>query len=135
MRAITMRTRPFRPSDVEEISRIWEENQEILGNTSLPSREKALGDVVIEDDDGTIVAYGLLQIFSIAHMFLNQKVSVRKRREAMGLLLAEAIDTAKALDVGKIYTFTVDPDYARLIEKHFGFDLVGSPGEMLIREV
>lgn len=130
-----MITRRFRPEDVARIEEIWRENAPILGDTSLPSRDRAIGDVVIEDDNGKIIAYGQLQHFAIAHMFLDQTISVRKRREAMGLMLEQALHVAEVFDIGKIYTFTVDPDYARVIEKHFGFDLHGSPGEMLTRKV
>lgn len=130
-----MLARSFRrEEDQDRVVAIWEENRHLFGNDSLPGRVGALGDVVIEED-GKLIAYGQLQLFSIAHMFLDQNISVRKRRKAMGLMLEAALDVAKAFDIQKIYTFTHDPEYARLVEKHFGFELRGSLGEMLVREV
>lgn len=127
-----MKIRPFRQTDVEAIDAIWREHHS--NDFSVPGREAAVTDAVVEDSNGKVVAYGQVKLFAEAMLILDKNASQRDRVQAVKLLMLEAFRGADAAGLNEIYCFIKDPAFATLIGRHFGFEVVDDPGELLLRK-
>jgi len=125
-----MKLRSFLPSDVEAIDRIWQKHHS--NDFSVPDRRNALIDAVVEKD-GEVIAYGQVKLFAEAMLILDKDASQRDKVQALKLLMLEAFRGADQAGLNQLYCFIKDPDYATLIERHFGFSIVDK-GELLLRE-
>jgi hypothetical protein len=126
-----VRIRPFRLSDVEAIDRIWREHHS--NDFSVPNRDNAVIDAVVENKDGEVVAYGQVKLFAEAMLILDKNASQREKIQALQLLMLEAFRGTDARGIQQMYCFIKDPQFATLISRHFGFDIVDK-GELLFRE-
>jgi hypothetical protein len=90
-------------------------------------------DAVVEDSNGKVIAYGQVKLFAEAMLFLDKDASRRDRVQALKLLMLEAFRGTQQAGIEEMYCFIKDPDFATLIERHFGFSVVDK-GELLIRE-
>ena len=127
-----MELRSFSWSDVPEISAIWEKHHSDL--YGLPNRRSALIDAVVKDK-GRIVGYGQVKLFAEAMLFLDKSASLRARTEALQLLMREAFRGAEQAGLSELYAFIAEPEFARLIRKHFHFYEADKPGRLLIKEL
>ena len=127
-----MTIREFRPSDIEAIDRIWRAHH---SDVTLPDRQNALIDAVVENREGGIVGYGQVKVFAEAMLFLDKSASQKQKARALKLLMLEAIRGTDYAGLKNLYCFIKDPEFATLISKHYGFDIVDAPGELLLREV
>ena len=127
-----MRIRSFRTSDIETIDKIWREHHS--DSFTLPNRSNILTDIVATDDYGKLVAYGQVKLFAEAILVLDLNASKIKKTRALILLFQHAVSSAKINGNVDLQAFTKNPTYARLLEKHFDFELTTNPGELLIRE-
>lgn len=57
-------------------------------------------------------------------MMLDSKLSTRDKAESLALLMEEGQKEADKLESNFIYMCTPDEQYAKLVEKHFGFQLL-----------
>lgn len=128
-----MKLRPFQDSDINRIDAIWQEYHS--RDFSVPNRKTSVVDAVVEDDDGIVVAYGQVKLFAEAMFILDHGASQRAKVAALKLLILEALRGANVAGLDDIYCFIKDPHFASLISKHFGFDLVEEPGDLLLRKV
>lgn len=126
-----MKIRPFRQSDIEPIDRIWREHHS--SDFSVPNRNNAVTDAVVEKD-GKVIAYGQVKLFAEAMLILDKDATTRDRVEALKLLMLEAFRGVDTAGIEDVYCFIKDPAFAGLISKHFGFEVVEEPGELLLRK-
>lgn len=126
------RLRAFRSSDVEEIDRIWREYH--ANDFSVPDRSNMVIDAVVESD-GKVVGYGQVKLFAEFMLILDKSASQRDRVEAIKLLMLEAFRGARTADLKRVYCFIKDPDFATLIGRHFDFEVIDEPGELLLRKM
>lgn len=124
--------RRFQLSDVEAINDIWERHHK--NDFSVPNRNNAVIDAVVEED-GKVVGYGQVKIFAEAMFIIDKDASKRSKIEALILLMTEAIRGSDIAGIEDIYCFIKDPSFASLISKHFSFEIVDEPGELLLRKV
>lgn len=127
-----MKIREFRPSDIEAIDRIWRAH---YNDVTLPDRRNAVIDAVVESREGGVVGYGQVKLFAEAMLFLDKDASQRNKAQALKLLMLEAIRGTDYAGLKNLYCFIREPEFATLISKHYGFDIVDAPGELLLREV
>jgi hypothetical protein len=128
-----MRLRPFRESDIERIDEIWRKHH--ANDFSVPNRKCSIIDAVIEDDDGNIVAYGQVKMFAEAVLILDKDARPRHKVEALKLLIVEGIRGTERVGLEDMYLFARDPSFASVVAKHFSFEIVDEPGELLLRKV
>lgn len=126
-----VKIRPFRQDDIAKIDKIWRDHHS--DDFSVPDRTTAITDVVAEDENGEVVAYGQVKLFAEAMMILDKDASQRNKIQALKLLMLEAFRGTQAYGLKQLYCFATDPDFATLIERHFGFSIVDK-GELLFRE-
>jgi hypothetical protein len=127
------RLRSFRTSDVEAIDRIWRKHHS--NDFSVPDRRNAVVDAVVEDDNGEVIAYGQVRLFAEAMFILDLDARARDKIEALKLLMLEAFRGTDSAGLRNLYAFISDPEFADLIEKHFGFERADKVGELLLREI
>lgn len=127
-----LRLRPLLQSDVLEIDRIWREHHSL--QFSVPDLKHRIIDAVAESN-GKVVAYGQVEHYAVATFIPDLNVSPRLRVEALQLLMTEAIRGTNQAGIQKLYAFIKNPVFADLICKHYGFERIEDPGEILLREV
>lgn len=123
--------RSFRRTDIEAIDRIWREHHSHA--FSVPDRSNCVVDAVVEDGAGKVVAYGQVKLFAEAMLILDLNASQRTKIESIKKLMLEAFRGADMAGIKQMYAFIEDPDFADLIERHFGFSRINK-GELLLRE-
>jgi hypothetical protein len=127
------RIRTFQPSDIQVIDEIWKRHHS--NDFSVPNRSNSIIDAVIEGRTGEVVAYGQVKLFGEAVFILDKDAPKRDKIEALKLLMSEAIRGADSVGLEDLYCFIRDPAFATLISKHFGFEIVEDPGELLLRRL
>jgi len=128
-----MRLRAFRPEDVGPIDRIWKLHH--ADSFSVPDRKASVIDAVVVNDQDEIVAYGQVKMFAEAMFILDLNATLRQKVDALKLLMIEAFRGTDSAGLRNLYCFISDPQFADLVEKHFGFERVANPGELLLREL
>lgn len=124
--------RRFVDSDIPAIDEIWKKHHS--RDFSVPDRKSYLIDACVEDEDGKLIAYGQVKLFAEAMFILDLDASLRKKIEALKLLMAEAFRGLNQSGLNQMYAFIRDPDFERLITKHFGFAPVEDAGQLLLWE-
>lgn len=87
--------------------------------------------VVVEGD--RVIGYGQVKVFAETMLILDLSASRREKIEAIKLLMLEAFRGCDEAGIHQVYAFIKDPDFATLISRHFGFEVVDK-GELLLRE-
>lgn len=128
-----MKIRRFRDEDIPRIDEIWQAHHK--DNFGVPNRSTSVVDAVVESDSGKVIAYGQVKLFAEAMLFLDLDASPRERIWAITQLMHEAFRGSEAAGLKDLYAFIKDPDFALLIEKHFHFERVDDPGELLLRRL
>lgn len=124
--------RKFHQPDVESIDEIWRKHHS--DDFSVPNRNNSIIDAVVEED-GKVIAYGQVKMFAEAVFIIDKDASKRAKVEALKLLMLEAIRGTNLAGLEDLYCFIKDPTFSTLISKHFGFEIVDEPGELLLRKV
>lgn len=127
-----MKLRAFKDSDIEPISDIWEQYHSM--DYGLPDRSKAVIDAVFEDE-GRVIGYGQVKLFAETMLFLDKGAPQRARILALKALMLEAFRGASCSGLAEIYAFINDPVLSALIQKHFHFNVIEKPGQLLIKEL
>jgi len=125
-----MRLRAFQDADIPAIDKIWQEYHS--SDFSVPDRENKIVDAVVVEDD-RVIAYGQVKVFAETMLILDLSASRKQKIEAIKLLMLEAFRGADEAGIKQMYAFIKDPDFATLISRHFGFEVVDK-GELLLRE-
>ena len=126
---------PLTPAYILELDKLWKEH---WSDTTLPDQSNSIIDSVViaqESDVKRVIGYGQVKLFAEAMLFLDPTVRKKDRVRAVRLLMQEAFRGVDRVNVKNIYCFIKDPDFALLIEKHFGFDRVVGPGELLLKSL
>lgn len=127
-----MKIRLFQPGDELEIDKIWKKHHQ---DFSVPNRNRMIAEVIAEDESGAMVAYGQVKLFAEAVMLIDKDASLRDKVEALKLLLLEAFRGTDQAGLQEVYCFCRDPEFATILAKHFSFEIVDTPGELLLRKV
>lgn len=127
-----MKIRLFKPGDEQAVDEIWKKHHQ---DFSVPDRNRMIAEVIAEDEDGSMVAYGQVKLFAEAIMLIDKDASLRSKVEALKLLLLEAFRGTDQAGLQDLYCFCKDPEFATILSKHFSFEIVDSPGELLLRKV
>ncbi len=127
-----IKVREFQKGDEIQIDEIWRKHH--AQDFSVPSRKNLIVERIAEVD-GKIVAYGNVKIFAEAFILLDKDASVRDKVKALQILLLEAFRGADEHGLEDLYCFCKDPEFATLLAKHFSFEIVDEPGELLLRKV
>lgn len=128
-----MKLRSFRDSDIPRVDEIWKTFHR--NNFGVPNRKNALIDAVVEDGSGKVIAYGQVKMFAETMLVLDLGASKRDKIQAVILLMHEAFRGIRLAGLQDVYSFIQDPDFADLISKHFDFERVDDPGELLLRRM
>lgn len=129
---MSAKLRAFQNSDIEPINDIWEKHYS--KESSLPNRNNSIVDAVVEDN-GRIIGYGQVRLFAEGMCFVDKDLPKRARVEALLLLMTEAFRGCNITGIEDMYCFIRDPQFASLMSKHFSFEIVDDPGELLLRKV
>jgi hypothetical protein len=127
-----LRIRAFKDSDLEDVDRIWRTHY--ANDFSLPNRNNLIIDAIIEND-GKVIAYGQVRVFAEGMLVLDKNEGKRAKVEALKLLMLEAFRGTSVANLEGMYCFIKDPEFATLMSKQFSFEIVDSPGELLLRKV
>ena len=87
--------------------------------------------MVVEGEQ--VIGYGQVKLFAEAMLILDLSATRRQKVEAIKLLMLEAFRGCDQAGIHQVYAFIKDPDFATLISRHFGFEVVDK-GELLLRE-
>jgi hypothetical protein len=97
-----------------------------------PDRHHIITDAVVESA-GNIVGYGQVKLIAEAIMVLDHTRSARTKSEAMRMLHDRAVFKASLAGFDQLHGIMLDPAYAELMKKHFGYR--DSKGKWLVLEV
>lgn len=122
-----IRLRPLVESDVLEID-------SFAHDQGVPDFSNAITHAVAVKGE-ELIAYGQVKMFAEAMFFPDHSKSKRDRVEALRLLMHEAYRGSREFKIKTLTCFIKDPDFALLIEKHFGFHRAIETGERLIRRL
>jgi hypothetical protein len=122
-----MRIRPFQMSD---IGTVYDFNRRFYTNYDPIEPANAYADIVADDKDGILVAYGLNRLLSEAVMVLDHDRPMKDKVEALSLLMEEA--KSKCCH-RQLYARVQDPRFGDILKKHFGFR--DSKGILLVSDV
>lgn len=126
-----MKVRRYRPSDLEEISKLWEKHHS--HSFSLPPLNPSIIDCVVEDSEGKIVAFGNLKIYAEAVMIMDHDRSRKDLAVAFQRCMDVAIMGAQKSGISEIHAVAQDADFADVLRNKY--DFVNVVGEHLVREV
>ena len=127
-----IKLRSFQDTDILRLDELWQEH---WSDHSMPGRNNALIDSLAVDENDRIIGYGQVKLFTEAMLFLDPTCSRRARVTALRLLMFEAFRGADRAQIEEIYSFIKDPDFALMIQKHYGFRSIPQPGELLLRRL
>jgi len=126
-----MRVREFEfGRDVAPIDEIFKRQPEL----GIPSLYNVLDNAIIEKEDGSIAAYGVVKIFAEGVLIMNRDFT-RKREKAEVVLkmINRAIESCKTQGIEKFIVISNDDAYTKVLKKHFGFERMS--GETLFLEL
>lgn len=115
------------------LDNLWQEHWS--HEASLPGLQNRVIDAVATNESNRVIGYGQVKLFAEAQLFLDPTTRRRDRALATKLLMHEAFRGAEKAGLKDIYCFIRNPDFSLLIEKHFGFERVLDPGELLLRRI
>jgi len=126
-----MKVREFEfDKDVGPIDAIFQRQPEL----GIPSLYNVLDNAIIEKEDGSIAAYGVVKIFAEGVLIMNRDFT-RKREKAEVVLkmINRAIEACKAQGIEKFIVISNDNAYTKVLKKRFGFERMS--GETLFLEL
>lgn len=125
-----MITRPFAISDVKAIGDIYDKHH--AESFFLPPPDRCITERVVTNDTGKIIAFGAVSLLAEAVLVLDMSSRLREKDYAIQQLLWQAIQGVSGKLDG-LHAFVQDPEFARILKKHFGFKTC--KGEALYLEV
>jgi hypothetical protein len=122
--------RPLAITDIDRVNEIFAKHH--AGAFAIPPLERLLSHTVVTNDNDKVIAFGAIYPLIEAVMILDLDCSMRDKAEVLKQLIWEAIRGVSGKADG-IHAFIQDPEYAKLLKKHFGFKTC--KGEALYLEV
>src|SRR5215468_5646736 len=97
----------------------------------IPSLKNVVDNAIIEED-GEVIAYGVIKLYAEGVLILNRSLPKRERAEAVILMLSKALKVAKKSGLEQLYVTSTDDGYTEVLKNRFGFKEV--PGKTLFVE-
>ena len=121
--------RDFKESDIKSIDKIFK-NQPELG---VPGLLNMITNATLEDDNGKIIGYGAVKLFSESILILDK--SIPRKDKAKALREAMQVAILKSRDAGLEYLYAVsnDKNFTKVLQHNYGFRVV--PGELLCLDI
>lgn len=114
-----MRFRATESKDLERIDEIYRAfHQDSFG---IPSIKDSVGDGVVVSDSDEVIAFGMNRVLLEGILVLDWEASPRDKIQALKLLISESGISAKKVGIGEVHAFVQDPEFKRLLIKHFGY--------------
>ncbi len=111
-----------RSLEIPDIPKLYELHEAHFPELVLPDFKKGLCSFVIEDSSP--ICFGTVQLFAEISIVTDQNKSRRIRREALFRVLDISSYVAKEHGHEKLYAFTNDDKYLKVLTKR-GFSLTG----------
>jgi hypothetical protein len=112
-----------RRGDIEAIDRIWK--QHYSEQFGLPNPAHKIISGVVDSGEG-IKGFGIVKLFAEGLFVIDHTMSLRDKREAIGLLLEAQQIGCSNKGIEQSHAFVRDSNFAKVLKKHFGYrDTVG----------
>lgn len=105
-------------SDLPIVDRIWRKFHKT--GFGIPGRNHVVTQGVVESH-GKVIAYGQVKAFCEAIMVLDLEEPTREKIEAVRKLMEIAIMDSTNTGYEQMHVFVQDPEFAKILKKHFGF--------------
>jgi hypothetical protein len=115
-----------------EINEFWKRD---WSEYTLPDDSAKVIDAVTVNETGRAIAYGQVRLFPELMLFQDMCADHRDRAESLRLLMLEAFRGIERLGLPQAYCLIRDIRFARLVAKHFGFQLIENPGVLLVKKL
>ena len=111
----------------------WDSIVELSAQHSfpLPDFKNFVSSVVIVKD-GKVIAFGYTKLF-VEAVFLPDKSSKKNIVSSLKLVCGKLIEDLQETNVGQVHLFTLDPEFAEIMKRHYNFTDI--EGEGLVLEV
>lgn len=109
--------RPYTTRDAEQVNEIY--NKFHAESFAIP-RESITSATITKDND-EIVAFGAVTLLAESVLVLDLDATLREKNFAIQQLLWTAIQGVTNLHMDGIHAFVQDPEFAKVLKKHFGF--------------
>ena len=110
--------RRLKYDDFEKIDEIWQRCHK--GVYGIPARKFVITEAVTENS-GKVTGYGLVRYFAEAMLYLDTDLSEYEKAKSFLLLMEQAIVDCKTHDVDQINVGCEDENFAKILERKFGF--------------
>ncbi len=120
-----LRIRPAAPKDFGFISRLYKERECNIEFLHIESAQ------IVEDEDGNLIALGVMNRILEATFLVEKNVSKRKRIEALKILMTKADIVAKRLTFTNYHVFSSSKEMTKLLLRKFKFTVTVS--EVLLK--
>jgi N-acetylglutamate synthase-like GNAT family acetyltransferase len=117
--------RDFKPEDVPGIDEVFHKQQ-----FGVPSLNHVFVNKVIEQD-GRIIAYGVVKQFAEAVLILDQTLPIRTKAEVVKQVIPAAAEICANLGLEQLYLTTNNEGYAQTLQKRYGFIQCSTPYYLL----
>lgn len=114
-----------------EIDKIWKEYWQ---EYTVPDQSASIIDTVAVDGN-RVIAYGQVRHFAEMMYFPDMSASRRVRMEALTKVIEEGYRGLEKAGIKDAYMLCKDMGFARLVAKHFGFQLFENPGVLLAKRL
>lgn len=121
--------RDFKIEDVQPIDCIFKRQPSI----GVPSLKNLVINATITDDNGKIVGYGAVKIFTEAVLILDKSLSKQEKAKAVIEAMQTAILFSKDAGVEQLYAIASDPSFAEVLRHRYGFE--ECPGALLMLDL
>lgn len=111
--------RPYEISDTEAINEIYDKFHS--GSFSIPPIEQNRISATVTNDDTKVIAFGAITLLAESVLVIDLDASIREKNFAIQQLLWTAIQGVTNLHMDGLHAFIQDPEFAKVLKKHFGF--------------
>lgn len=109
----------IRRAETTDIPTILEINKQ--NDFPLPKFENLITQALVEDN-GKIIAFGMVKAFAEAILILDKTVPNRKKIEALQNLMLEAIRGGRQHNMTQLHAFIKDAKFEQFMKEHYGFE-------------
>jgi hypothetical protein len=126
-----IKLRPLNYEYALEIDKIW---KEYWSEYTLPDQSASIIDTVVTNGE-KVIAYGQVRHFAEMMYFPDMSTSRRVRMDALKAVIEEGYRGVELAGLRDVYMMCKDIGFARLVAKHFGFQLFENPGVLLAKRL
>ena len=83
--------------------------------------DNCIGDHIIRDGQGDMIAYGIIKHFAEASILIDIKRSKNVRMDALKSMLEVAESVSRAEKIDQLHIFVKDSNLAYTLKKHYGY--------------